>query len=60
VIPILRGEVGDGPAAVIPPFSKTKKGNPFSKLIATVRRLSKDGKAAERAGESENLPGYSS
>jgi len=29
-------------------------------LIATVIRLSKDGKAAERAGESENLPGYSS
>jgi hypothetical protein len=26
VIPILRGEFGDGPAAVIPPFSEKKKG----------------------------------
>jgi hypothetical protein len=26
VIPILRGEIGDGPAAVIPPFSEKKKG----------------------------------
>ena len=58
MIPFLEGEIGDGPAAVVPPFSE-KKGNPFSILIATVPQQARDGKAAERAGESENLPGYS-
>lgn len=47
--------IGDGPAAVTPSFS-FRKWKLFQPLCATVP-ASRDGKAAKRGGESENLPG---
>ena len=50
-------KIGDGPAAVTPPFSVIDgKGNSFS-LCMPLGPLTKPGKAAGRAGESEDLPG---
>ncbi len=46
--------IGDGPAAVIPPFI-VQEGNPFSRVCHCLENNS-DGKAAERAGKSEDLP----
>jgi len=49
-------KTGDGPAAVTSPFSLAEKGELFQLLCATVL-IFRDGKAAERARESEDLPG---
>lgn len=46
-------KVGDGPAAVVPPFSDGK-GEPFQPCVPLFQIG--NGKAAERAGKSENLP----
>jgi hypothetical protein len=48
-------ETGDGPAAVTSLFSLAGKGELFRPLCATVLNF-RDGKAAERVRESEDLP----
>jgi len=48
-------KTGDGPAAVTSLFSLAEKGELFQPLCATVLII-RDGKAAERARESEDLP----
>jgi hypothetical protein len=49
-------KTGDGPAAVTSLLSLAEKGELFQPLCATVLMF-RDGKAAERARESEDLPG---
>jgi hypothetical protein len=49
-------KTGDGPAAVASLLSLAERGELFQPLCATVLIL-RDGKAAERARESEDLPG---
>ena len=46
-------QIRDGPAAVIPPFF-IREGT-FLAIYATVQ-VKRDGKAAEKVGESEDLP----
>jgi len=47
---------GDGPAAVTPPFLfYTTRGTLLAWMYTTVR-IFRDGKVADRGGESENLP----
>lgn len=48
-------KTGDGPAAVTSLFSLDENGELFQPLCATVLII-RDGKAAERARESEDLP----
>ena len=48
-------KTGDGPAAVTSLLSLVGKGELFQPLCATVLII-RDGKAAERARESEDLP----
>ena len=48
-------KTGDGPAAVASLLSLAEKGELFQPLCATVHMF-RDGKAAERARESEDLP----
>ena len=48
-------ETGDGPAAVTSPLSLGENGELFRLLCATVL-IFRDGKAAVRARESEDLP----
>ena len=48
-------EIGDGPAAVIPPFHEGKGTLCAVDATAPPRR---GGKAAQRAGESEDLPEF--
>ena len=53
--PYLSGESRGRTRRCNPDLFLNGKGNPFSKIVATVLRQAQDGKAAEREGKSENL-----